>query len=62
MAEFVVPTPPRRRGRPRGGASGARERIVEASVAEFEDRRRGVVLLRCAVGNTLATPLLEFLA
>ncbi|MET0297759.1 MAG: TetR family transcriptional regulator [Microbacterium sp.] len=35
MAEFVVPTPPRRRGRPRGGASDARDRIVEAAVAEF---------------------------
>ncbi len=36
MPEFVVPTPKRRRGRPRGsGESGARERIVGAAVDEF---------------------------
>ena len=35
MAEYVVPTPQRRRGRPRGGGSGARERIIAAAVDEF---------------------------
>ena len=35
MAEYVVPTPQRRRGRPRGGESGARERIIAAAVDEF---------------------------
>ncbi|MET0736274.1 MAG: TetR family transcriptional regulator [Microbacterium sp.] len=35
MPEYAVPTPKRRRGRPRGGESGARERIVAAAVDEF---------------------------
>ena len=34
MPEYAVPTP-RRRGRPRGGESDARERILAASVEEF---------------------------
>lgn len=34
MPEYAVPTP-RRRGRPRGGESGARERILQAAVEEF---------------------------
>lgn len=37
MAEYVVPTPKRRRGRPRAGQSDARERILAAAVAEFGD-------------------------
>ena len=37
MPEYAVPTPPRRRGRPRGGGSDARERILAASVDEFGD-------------------------
>lgn len=37
MPEFAVPAVPRRRGRPRGGASDARERILAAAVAEFGD-------------------------
>ncbi len=35
MPEFAVPTPPRRRGRPKGGESGAQKRIVAAAVDEF---------------------------
>lgn len=35
MPEYAVPTPKRRRGRPRGGGSDARERIVAAAVEEF---------------------------
>lgn len=35
MAEYVVPTPKRRRGRPRAGESDARERILAAAVEEF---------------------------
>ena len=35
MPEYAVPTPKRRRGRPRGGESGARERIIAAAVEEF---------------------------
>ena len=35
MPEYVVPAAKRRRGRPRGGESGARERIVSAAVDEF---------------------------
>jgi AcrR family transcriptional regulator len=35
MPEYAVPTPKRRRGRPRGGESGARERIIAAAVDEF---------------------------
>lgn len=35
MPEYAVPTPKRRRGRPRGGESGARERIVSAAIEEF---------------------------
>jgi len=38
MAEHAVPAPKRRRGRPRGGATDARERIVAAAVAEFGER------------------------
>lgn len=36
MPEYAVPTP-RRRGRPRGSGSGARDRIVAAAVDEFGD-------------------------
>ena len=35
MPEYAVPTPKRRRGRPRGGESGARERIIAAAIEEF---------------------------
>ncbi len=35
MPEYAVPTPKRRRGRPRGGESDARERIITAAVEEF---------------------------
>lgn len=35
MAEYVVPAPKRRRGRPRAGESDARERIMAAAVEEF---------------------------
>ncbi|HWI30617.1 MAG TPA: TetR family transcriptional regulator [Microbacterium sp.] len=133
MAHYAVPTPRRRRGRPSGGDSGTRERVVSAAIEEFgehgydgatmrgiaaragvdaallhhyfgtkadlfgetigaplrpdlaipeilerprdeigeaivrylleawevpETRKRGIVLLRSAIGNKLATPLL----
>ena len=35
MPEYAVPTPKRRRGRPPGGESRARERIIAAAVEEF---------------------------
>ncbi|KRB36515.1 TetR family transcriptional regulator [Microbacterium sp. Root180] len=35
MAEYVVPAPKRRRGRPRAGESDARDRILAAAVEEF---------------------------
>lgn len=35
VAEFVVPAPKRRRGRPRAGESDARERIMAAAMDEF---------------------------
>lgn len=35
MAEYAVPTPKRRRGRPRAGSSGTRERILAAAIDEF---------------------------
>jgi AcrR family transcriptional regulator len=35
VAEYVVPAPQRRRGRPRAGASDARERILAAAIDEF---------------------------
>ncbi|MFT4221246.1 MAG: TetR family transcriptional regulator [Microbacterium sp.] len=38
MAEFAVPQPARRRGRPRGGASDARGRILAAAIHEFGER------------------------
>lgn len=38
MPEQAVPIPKRRRGRPRGGASDARERILAAAVDEFGER------------------------
>lgn len=37
MAEYVVPTAKRRRGRPRAGESDARERILAAAIDEFGD-------------------------
>ena len=37
MAEYVVPAPKRRRGRPRAGQSDARERILSAAVDEFSE-------------------------
>lgn len=36
MSERGLSAPRRRRGRPRGGATDARERILDAAVAEFE--------------------------
>lgn len=38
MAEYVVPTPKRRRGRPRTGESDARERILSAAIEEFGEQ------------------------
>ncbi|SFS14717.1 transcriptional regulator, TetR family [Microbacterium sp. cf046] len=35
MPEYAVPTPKRRRGRPRGGESDAQQRIIAAAVDEF---------------------------
>lgn len=35
MPEYAVPTPKRRRGRPRAGESDARERILAAAIDEF---------------------------
>jgi AcrR family transcriptional regulator len=35
MPEYAVPTPKRRRGRPRGGESDSRDRIIAAAVDEF---------------------------
>lgn len=35
MVEYVVPTPKRRRGRPRAGKSDTRERILAAAMDEF---------------------------
>lgn len=35
MAEYAVPTPKRRRGRPRAGSSDTRERILAAAIDEF---------------------------
>ncbi len=37
MPEYVVPTAKRRRGRPRGGSSDARDRILAAAAEEFGD-------------------------
>ena len=37
MVEYAVPTPKRRRGRPRAGESDARERILAAAVHEFSE-------------------------
>jgi AcrR family transcriptional regulator len=37
MPEYAVPTPKRRRGRPRGGESGTRERIIAAAVEVFAE-------------------------
>ena len=35
MPDYAVPAPKRRRGRPRGGATDARERILAAAIEEF---------------------------
>lgn len=35
MPNFAVPTPRRPRGRPRGGDTGARDRIIAAAIDEF---------------------------
>ena len=37
MPEYAVPTPKRRRGRPRGGESDTRERIIAAAVEVFAE-------------------------
>lgn len=37
MPEFAVPTAGRRRGRPRGGETGAREKILASAADEFGD-------------------------
>jgi AcrR family transcriptional regulator len=37
VKEYVVPTPKRRRGRPRAGESDTRERILAAAIDEFAD-------------------------
>jgi AcrR family transcriptional regulator len=37
VAEYVVPAPKRRRGRPRTGESDARDRIMAAAVEEFAE-------------------------
>lgn len=38
MPEYAVPKPPRRRGRPRGGATDARDRILAAAADEFGEQ------------------------
>lgn len=37
MPEYALPTPKRRRGRPRGGTTDTRERILAAAAEEFGD-------------------------
>ncbi|MFT4212266.1 MAG: TetR family transcriptional regulator [Microbacterium sp.] len=46
MPDFVVPTPKRRRGRPRGGAPDARERILGAAVDEFAEHGYDAATIR----------------
>jgi AcrR family transcriptional regulator len=38
MPEYAVPTPKRRRGRPKAGESNAQERIIAAAVDEFGEQ------------------------
>ncbi|QKJ21049.1 TetR/AcrR family transcriptional regulator [Microbacterium hominis] len=46
-----MPTASRRRGRPRGGDSGARERIVDAAIAEFGERGYDAATIRGIAGR-----------
>jgi AcrR family transcriptional regulator len=50
MPEYAVPTP-RRRGRPRGGESGARERILAAAVDEFGEEGYDGATIRGIAGR-----------
>lgn len=58
MPEQLVPTPRRRRGRPRGGDSGARGRIVEAAVAEFGERGYDAATIRSIAARAGVDPAL----
>jgi len=46
VPEYAVPTPQRRRGRPRGGESGSRERILAVAVEEFGERGYDATTIR----------------
>ncbi|TDN91765.1 TetR family transcriptional regulator [Microbacterium sp. BK668] len=57
MPEYVVPTP-RRRGRPRGGESGARDRILAAAVDEFGEQGYDGATIRSIAGRAGVDPAL----
>ncbi|MEN2740581.1 TetR family transcriptional regulator [Microbacterium sp. X-17] len=46
MPDYVLPKAPRRRGRPRGGASDARARILEAAAHEFSEHGYDAATMR----------------
>jgi AcrR family transcriptional regulator len=46
VPEYALPKTPRRRGRPRGGASDARERILAAAADEFSERGYDAATMR----------------
>jgi AcrR family transcriptional regulator len=46
VPDYALPKTPRRRGRPRGGASDARERILAAAADEFSERGYDAATMR----------------
>jgi AcrR family transcriptional regulator len=51
MPEYAVPTPKRRRGRPKRGESDAQERIIAAAVDEFGERGYDGATMRGIAGR-----------
>ena len=51
MPEYAVPTPKRRRGRPRGGESDTRERIIAAAVEIFAESGYDGTTMRAIAGR-----------
>ena len=54
MPEYDVPTPMRRRGRPQGGESGTRERMIAAAVEVFAESACDGTTMRASVDELVA--------
>ncbi len=58
MTDAAPPLPRRRRGRPRGGSSDARERILAAAAAEFGERGYDGATMRAIAERAAVDPAL----